>query len=126
MPNSQIYRVFLLRGATTENASPLFTFKKDPLQRPVVGNVIVHPLTLERFKILKDEIDPTHDPLTRFTDGGLQRVTDDGDIRVTVEQISLDSLSHSYFVTPDNNPNRISSYTTAGFANDQTLKQLFR
>ena len=98
MTNSQIYSVFLIRGNTTDNALFLFKFKQSPNLRPSLGDVLTSPLTFEQFKIIRDESTGS-DP---------------------------DIVTHQYFVTPANNPNRISSYGTAGFANDQTLRQLFR
>ena len=126
MPNSQIYRVFLLRDRDTDTAVPLFAFKQDPLLRPGVGDTLVNPLSLQRFKILEDEIPIGQRSLFRVLDDDQERITDDGLKRVTIDAPDLDTVTHSYFVTPADNPNRISSYTTNRFANDQTLKQLFR
>ena len=124
MPNSQIYRVFLIRN---DSAPFLFAFKQSPKLRPSVGDVLTNPLTFDQFKILRDETPPSEELQVRFTDGGFQRITDDGFERIT-DAIGTDpdDVTHNYFVTPANNPNRISSYSTSGFANDQTLKQLFR
>lgn len=127
LPNSINYNVFLLRGNTTDNAKFLFSFRQSPKLRPSVGDVLTNPLTFSQFKILKDEVPLPEATIIRFTDNNDRRVTDNGDIRVIQEGVEdLDTVTHNYFVTPANNPNRISSYSTAGFANDQTLKQLFR
>ncbi len=131
-PDSHNYNVFLLRENTTANAKFLFSFRQDPKQRPTVGDVIINPITFESFKILKDVL-PT-EGFDRITEEGDVRITEEGDIRIIeVSDVIFheivddpDKISHDFFVTPANNKNRISSFTTAGFSNDQTLKQLFR
>lgn len=92
--------------------------------RPTTGDVIRNNATLQNFKIVQDI--PKFVDFSRITHDGLTRVTSTGAIRVTGSLSTADEVSHDYYVTPANNPNRISSYTTSGFANDQTLKQLFR
>lgn len=76
---------------------PLFSFRQSPKLRPKSGDAITQPFTLVQFKILRDEFEGEPDDVT-----------------------------HNYFVTPANNPQRIASYSTASFANNQTLRQLFR
>jgi len=123
MTDSQIYRVFL----DTPSAPLLFIFKQAPSLRPKVGDSITRPLSFQNFRIMRDEfvittalIRVTDTPtLTRVTDSGLIRITDD-------PQVSGDEVTHNYFVTPSNNPERIASWTTNKFADDQVLRQLFR
>lgn len=124
LPDSQLYFVYLLKSTNLEDSIFQFSFKQSQLLRPKAGDTITNPLTFQSFKILHDVpnfvefIRITHDPLTR--------VTSTGAIRVTGPISTSENVSHNYYVTPANNPNRISSYTTSRFANDQTLKQLFR
>ena len=119
------YKVFLIRS---DADIFLFNFESMPVFRPHLGDVLTSPKTLENFKILRDELGGTTlvEGGVRFTDSGDRRVTSTGGIRVTESGVSIEDVTHNYFVTPANNPNRISSYSTSGFANDQTLKQLFR
>lgn len=117
------YKVFLIRADSTPF---LFAFEQVPNLRPKVGDVLTNPLTFDQLKILRDESEGIEGAIFRITDDGDQRVTDDGNIRITQTGESIVEVTHNYFVTPANNPNRISSYSTSGFANDQTLKQLFR
>ncbi len=98
MPDSQIYSVFLLKKNSIEDAVFLFKFTQDPNMRPQLGDSLTHPKSLEHYKIMRDEFVPPNP----------------------------DIVTHNYYVTPGNNPNRISSYTTNKFDDDQTLKQLFR
>ena len=123
MTDSQVYRVFL----DTPSAPLLFTFKQSPALRPKIGDSITRPLTFENFRIMRDEFVTTAG-LTRVTDiPTLTRVTDSGLVRVTDGTgSSVDEVTHNYFVTPANDPNRISSWTTNKFADDQVLRQLFR
>lgn len=125
MQDTQIYSFFLDKGP---NSPAIFLFRTKLIVnfRPTVGDSVTNPLTLQNFRIMRDEIDESQQAQRRVTGTGLVRITDDGLVRITIEQIELDKITHSYIVTPANNPNRISSYTTSGFANDQTLKQLFR
>jgi len=124
MSNSQIYNVFL----DIPSAPKLFSFKEDPILRPGIGDVITERLTFRQFKILRDEFNKGDDGFTRITHDNDIRITEDGDTRVTSDPFDIDpnTVTHNYFVTPVNNSNRISSWSTAGFANDQTLRQLFR
>jgi len=117
------YNVFLIRSFGDQF---LFTFEQEIKLRPKVGDVLTQPITLEELKILRDEIPSADQSIIRFTDEGQQRITDDGDIRVTNVGVDPESVTHNYFVTPANNPNRIASYSSIRFADDQTLKQLFR
>ena len=127
MPNSQIYRVFLIKSNTTEGAVFLFSFKQDPLLRPSVGDVLSNPITREEFKILRDEIPIGETTIFRITDDNSQRITDEENTRVIqVAEVNPDMTTHTYFVTPANNPNRIVSWSTNTFDDDQTLQQLFR
>ena len=116
---TQIYKVFL----DTPTEPFLFSFKQEPELRPRIGDSITQPLSFENFRIMRDEFGEIS--LTRITDGGLIRVTDSGEIRVTTGD-SANDVTHNYFVLPANNPNRISTWTTNKFADDQTLRQLFR
>ncbi len=120
MGNTQIYSFFLANSAKTF----LFKVKLEIALRPNLGDSLTDPITLQNFKILRDEFNISGS--LRVDDNNLLRVTDDGESRITDSVLTPDDVTHNYFVTPANNPNRISSYTTAGFANDQTLKQLFR
>ena len=127
MTDTQLYSVFLIRSNTTAGAIFLFKFKQNPKLRPTVGDSIINPATQERFKILRDELNESDEKQIRVTDTPLRRrVTDNGDLRVIAFGGDLDSITHFYYVTPANNPNRISSYVTSRFANDRTLQQLFR
>jgi len=49
------------------------------------------------------------------------RVTDSGSIRVT-DGAAPEDVTHNYFVQRANNPDRISTWTTNKFSDDQTLK----
>lgn len=89
------YNVYLI---TNGDNIFLYSFTQTPNFRPHSGDVLTNPLTLEAFKILRDDY----------------------------EGNEPDKVSHTYFVTPANNPQRISSYGTSGFADDQTLRQLYR
>lgn len=124
MPNTQIYNVYLIKKPDRSDAIFQFSFRQDPLQRPIVGVVITNRVTLQNFKIVQDI--PNFVAFIRITHDGETRLTSTGAVRVTGPLSTAAEVSHDYYVTPANNPNRISSYTTAGFANDQTLKQLFR
>jgi len=119
--DTQIYKVFL----DTPSEQFLYSFKQAPQLRPKVGDSITQPLTFENFRIMRDEFDKQR--LIRITDPPtLTRVTDDGRIRVTDGFPKGDAVTHNYYVLPTNNPNRISTWTTNKFADDQTLRQLFR
>ncbi len=117
------YSVFLIRSTGDQF---LFTFEQEIQLRPSVGDVLTNPLTLEELKILRDEIPAADIARVRFTDDGIQRITDEGQVRVISFGVDPDTVTHNYFVTPANNPNRIASYSSIRFADDQTLKQLFR
>ena len=118
------YKVFLIRADTNIF---LFNFTQEIEFRPHVGDVLTNPFTFEEFKILRDEINPIDITLFRIIDNNDTRITEDDDFRIT-QQGALDPelVTHNYFVTPANNPNRIVSYSTNTFDDDQTLKQLFR
>lgn len=95
--------------------------------RPHVGDVLTNPFTFEEFKILRDETSETVETIFRITDNGDFRITENGDNRVTqIGALDLEAVTHNYFVTPANNPNRIASWSTNTFDDDQTLRQLFR
>jgi len=119
MPDSQIYKVFL----DTPSEPFLFSFKEAPQLRPEVGDSVTNGLTFENFRVMRDEF--TLGAQTRVTDGGLTRVTDSGLTRVT-DGLPAADVTHNYFVQRANNPNRISTWTTNKFDDDQTLRQLFR
>jgi len=153
MPDSQIYKFFL--DSPPSNPF-LFTIKLEPQLRPKVGDSISGPLSFQSFRIMRDEIPIdsqfriravtpifvriAHNGDVRITDAGDiriadnvnaplifpldTRITDDGDTRITGR--SGNETTHNYFITPANNPQRISSYTTSRFGNDQTLRQLFQ
>ena len=121
------YSVFLLKSNTTKGAVFLFNFKQTPNLRPHLGDVLTEPVTFAQFKILIDDIPPPDKTIFRITDGGKRRITDDGRSRIIQEGVGdLDLVTHLYYVTPANNPQRISSYSTNTFDDDQTLRQLFR
>ena len=127
MPDSQIYRVFLLKSNKLDDAQFLYSFKQHPNLRPKVGDVLTNPLTLVELKILHDITEPLESTIFRLVDTLAERITDEGDTRVTqVATLGPDEVTHNYYVTPANNPQRISSWSRTDFANDQTLKQLFR
>lgn len=115
---TQLYKVFL----DTPTAPFLFFFKQEPQLRPKVGDSLTRPFTFQNFRIMRDEFTASS---IRVTDGGLTRVTDSGLVRVT-DGASPEGVTHNYFVQPANNPDRVSTWTTMKFADDQTLKQLFR
>ena len=116
---TQIYKVFL----DTPQEPFLFSFKAEPELRPSIGDSITGPLTFENFRVMRDEF--TLGAQTRVTDGGLTRVTDSGLTRITDGTPAAD-VTHNYFVQRANNPDRISTWTTNKFSDDQTLQQLFR
>ncbi len=115
---TQLYKVFL----DTPSEPFLFSFKQDPELRPKVGDSITRPLTFTPFRIMRDEFVAFRN---RITDSSLTRVTDSGLTRIT-DGKGEDNVTHNYFVQPANNPDRISTWTTNKFADDQTLRQLFR
>lgn len=119
MPDSQLYKVFL----DTPAEPFLFFFKQAPQLRPTVGDSLTAPLTFENFRIMRDEF--VIGALNRATDGGLIRITDSGLIRIT-DGATAAEVTHNYFVQRANNPDRISTWTTNKFSDDQTLRQLFR
>lgn len=120
------YSVFLLKSNTTKGAVFLFNFTQTPNLRPHLGDVITQPFTFAEFKILIDDISESQKVIFRITDGGKRRITDNGDIRVIQFGQEIEGVSHVFYVTPANNPQRISSYSTNKFDDDQTLRQLFR
>ncbi len=120
------YNVFLLKSNKISNAVFLFKFKQDPELRPRKGDVLTEPVTFHQFKILRDELAPDDQTIVRITDDITLRITDDGRVRIIQIGKDPDLVSHSYYVTPANNPRRISSYSTNTFDDDQTLRQLFR
>lgn len=124
MPNSLNYSVFL---EILPEPQFLFAFRQDPALRPQVGDVLTNPLTFTEFKIIRDVIPLDKENAFRGTEDGKFRITDpDGDFRVTGEVLDDDDRTHNYFVTPANNPNRITSWSRSDFEEDQTLRQLFR
>lgn len=125
MTDSQIYRVYLIKSNNTDNALFLFNFKQAPNFRPKVGDVLTNPLTLQSFKVLIDEFDES-EVTQRITDDLDIRITDDFHVRIVGPDNLPGNVTHSYYVTPVNNPNRISSYSTSRFSDDQALKQLFK
>ncbi len=120
------YSVFLLTTNTTKGAIFLFNFRKQPQLRPRVGDVLTEPFTFQEFKILIDDILEDNKVIFRITDGGKRRITDNGDARVIQFGKDIENVSHLYYVTPANNPKRISSNITNSFDDDKTLRQLFR
>ncbi len=129
MPDSQIYRFYRDNGPGQEGTF-LFSRKIDPVLRPSVGDSISVDLTFERFTITRDEIPETDQVFFRITEDGNRRVTEDDNFRITESGLEsapdLDNITHNYFVTPSNNPNRVVSWTSNKFEEDQTLRQLFR
>lgn len=122
MPDTQIYNFFRDDGPGKEGRL-LFKVKLEPQLRPKIGDSFTSPLTFENFRIMREESEAS---LVVVIDGGLQRVTDTGLIRVTDGEGLPATVTNKYFVLPANNPNRISTWTKSGFANDKTLNQLFR
>lgn len=125
MPDTQIYKFFLDNGPGVEGTF-LFERKISPNLRPQVGDSITIDLTFERYRITRDEIALDVQNAVRITDDTIVRITDQGVVRVTGFLDSPDEITHNYFITPSNNPNRIASWTTNKFEEDQTLRQLFR
>lgn len=129
MTDTQLYSVFLIKSNSINDAIFLFKFKQDPKLRPTVGDSLINPATQELFKIVRDELNESDEKQIRVTDDTpafRRRDTDSGDLRIIAFGGDLNAITHFYYVTPANNPNRISSYTSSRFSNDQTLKQLFR
>lgn len=128
LPDFQIYSFFRDNGPKVEGTF-LFKRKLQPQLRPKVGDSISIDLTLERFTITRDEIPISEQVFFRITEDGARRITEDGDNRITEEgnsqTVDPATVTHNYFVTPSNNPNRIVSWTSNKFEEDQTLKQLF-
>lgn len=120
---TQLYKVFL---EILPEPAFLFSFRQEPQLRPKVGDVLTQPFTFEQFKIIRDVIPTVIDEAFRLDDQNQIRITDDGNFRVTGIVAPPDERTHNYFVTPANNPQRIISWSTSCFANDQTLRQLFR
>lgn len=118
---TQVYRFYLDNPPTNQF---LFIIKLEENFRPKKGDSITDPTTLRNWKIMRDEF--TFGGFIRITEGGLIRITGDGKIRVTTLLAAPKFVTHNYFIQPANNPNRVSTWTQAGFANDQTLRQLFR
>lgn len=90
---------------------------------------MTNPITFGSLKILRDEpLFPKIPELIRITENDNIRITEDDRIRITegVPPLTVDQVSHNYFGVAPNNPNRIASYATIGFDDDQTLRQLFR
>ncbi len=109
-----------------------FLFKKkiEPQLRPKVGDSISIDISAERFTITRDEIPASDHVFFRVTADGQRRITEDDNFRITdaglVTASDLENITHNYFVTPSNNPNRVVSWTSNKFEEDQTLRQLFR
>ena len=125
MQNTQVYSFFLDQGPGNPG---IFLFKqKFPVsQRPQVGQVVIKEFTFEEFKIIRDEVPENAQFSIRVTHTGATRVTDDGRTRVTGIPFTVDEVTHNYFITPVNDPNRIISWSSNKFEEDQTLRQLFR
>lgn len=121
MPDSQIYSFFTDNGPGKEGTF-LFKLKLEPQLRPKVGDSLSNPITLENFRVMRDEFTVS---LIRVTDTNLIRVTDAGLTRMT-DGGNAEEVTHSYFVLPANNPNRVSTWTRNTFDDDRTLAQLFR
>jgi len=118
---TQVYNFFLDNPPSNQF---LFTVKLEENFRPNLGDSITDPVTNRSFKVMRDVF--TLGGFIRVTDGGLIRVTSDGKIRVTTQLAAPKFVTHNYFVQPANNPNRVSTWTQSRFADDQTLRQLFR
>jgi hypothetical protein len=118
---TQVYRFFLDNPPSNQF---LFIIKLEENFRPHLGDSLTDPLTGRSFKVMRDEF--TLGGFVRVTDGGLIRVTSDGRIRVTKLLSAPKFVTHNYFVQPVNNPNRVSTWTQSRFADDQTLRQLYR
>lgn len=108
----------------------LFRRKLQPQLRPKIGDSITIDQTFQNYRITRDEIPESEQVFFRITEGGDRRITEEDANRITdegqVTQGDLDKVTHNYFITPANNPQRISSWTTNKFEEDQTLKHLFR
>ena len=137
MPDSQIYRFFRDNGPGVPGT---FLFKKkiDAALRLKFGDSISVDILFERYTITRietPEVPVRPQAATRGTKDGRIRGTSDGSIRITGGSIQaksaellllLESSTQNYFVTQSNNPNRLVSSTSSRFAENQTLKQLFR
>lgn len=117
---TQVYRFFLDNPPSNQF---LFAIKLEENFRPKIGDSISDPVTLDTFRVMKDEF--TFGGFIRITDGGLIRITDDGDVRVTTNLAAPKFVTHSYFVQPANKASRISTWTRSDFADDRTLDQLY-
>lgn len=118
---TQIYRVFLDNPPTNQF---LFIIRLEEYARPKVGDSLTDPITQKEFRVMRDEIATTF--ANRITDQGDNRVTDQGANRIVVVGGDAKLNTHNYFVQLANNPQRISTWTRSDFADDQTLRQLFR
>lgn len=132
MPDTQIYYFFLDNGAGNPGTF-LFARKLEISLRPKVGDSITIDETFDEYRIIRDETPNLVETISRITDTGETRVTDSALTRIIdetttlqVTQDNIDQISHNYFITPANNPNRIVSWTTNKFEEDRTLDQLFR
>ena len=119
---TQVYSFFLDNPPTNQK---LFSVKLIVNYRPKVGDSITDPVSLRDFRVMRVEL-VDEQGFVRVTDQGDLRVTDDGAIRVTKQIQPFRDQTLNYFVQPANNPQRISTWTTQRFDDDQTLKQLFR
>lgn len=120
MGDTQIYRVFLDNPPSDQF---LFAFKIDPALRPKVGDSLTNPTTFREFIIIRDEFTSTS---AYLSDGGFVLITDDNQVLLTDGQGQSANVTHNYFVQPANNPQRVVTWTSSRFDDDQTLKQLFR
>lgn len=119
--DSQIYEFFLDNPPSNQF---LFRIRIIKNFRPKVGDSITDPITQRSFRVMKDIVNQQGG--LRVTDDGRIRITDDGRIRVTNLFFPNEDLTHKYFVQPADNPQRISTWTRSDYANDQTLRQLYR
>lgn len=129
MPDTQIYSFFLDNGPGIPGTF-LFRQKFIVSQRPQLGQIVIKEFTFEEFKVIRDEIPLNLQVFNRILENGDFRITEDSDFRITEEGQETEpdpaSTTHNYFITPANDPNRISSWTSNKFEEDQTLQQLFR
>ena len=104
----------------------------------MIGYSISVDISFERYTITRietPEVPVRPQAPTRTTNDGRIRGTGEGTNRITGDSIQaessalillLESSTQNYFVTPTNNPNRLVSWTSSRFVENQTLIQLFR
>ena len=119
--DSQLYRFFI-----DNTPEPQFLFTRRILKNfsPKVGDSITDD-NGRSWRVMRDEV-PTVTGAVRVTHSGFARITHDLRLRIVGTFIPSEDATHNYFIQPANDPNRVSTWTRSDFADDQTLRQLFR